>query len=185
MTSDQSRRFPRNLYDPRNGKELWHVTRTAKVFKCAQTSLRRWPRVHLHRLSASESSDVSLDGKGDVTKSKVQWKLDRGVPLTPSPLLVGNELYLVTDNGIVLVWMQRQARSIGACGLGNHSASPIFADGRIYFLSEEGQTVVLAPGQQLKHLGTNQLDGRTLASMAVSNGSIFIRSETHLYRLGK
>jgi len=66
---------------------------------------------------------------------------------------------------------------------GNHSASPVYADGRIYFLSEEGESVVLAPGQQLKHLATNQLEGRTLASMAVSNGSIFIRSETHLYRI--
>ena len=66
---------------------------------------------------------------------------------------------------------------------GNHSASPIYADGRIYFLSEEGESIVIAPGKQFKALARNQLDGQTLASMAVSGGSIFVRSESHLYRL--
>ncbi|MDQ3010542.1 MAG: PQQ-like beta-propeller repeat protein, partial [Acidobacteriota bacterium] len=66
---------------------------------------------------------------------------------------------------------------------GNHSASPLYADGRIYFLSEEGESAVIAPGKQFKLLATNQLDGQTLASMAVSSGSIFVRSQTHLYRL--
>ena len=67
---------------------------------------------------------------------------------------------------------------------GNHSASPLYADGRIYFLSEEGESVVIATGKEFKAIAKNQLDGQTLASMAVSSGSIFIRSQTHLYRLG-
>ena len=173
-------------YDPRNGKELWQVTYgegfsnvpmpvygDGLVFICTgfqQPSLLA----------------VRLDGKGDVTKSKVVWKLDRGVPLTPSPLLVGNELYMVTDNGIATCVDAKTGKEYWRARVGgNHSASPIYADGKIYFLSEEGESVVVAPGQQLKHLATNQLDGRTLASMAVAGGSIFIRSETHLYRIGK
>ena len=67
---------------------------------------------------------------------------------------------------------------------GNYSASPVFADGRIYFLSEEGVATVIAPGPAFRELATNTLDGATLASMAVSDGSIFIRSDRHLYRLG-
>jgi len=114
----------------------------------------------------------------------VVWKLDQGVPLTPSPLLVGAELYFITDNGIATCVDAKTGKEYWRARIGgNHSASPIYADGRIYFLSEEGETVVLAAGQQLKHLATNQLDGRTLASMAVDSGAIFIRSETHLYRL--
>jgi hypothetical protein len=50
-------------------------------------------------------------------------------------------------------------------------------------LSEEGESVVIAPGRQLKHLATNQLDGPTLASIAISDRSLFIRSSTHLYRI--
>jgi DUF4097 and DUF4098 domain-containing protein YvlB len=60
----------------------------------------------------------------------------------------------------------------------------VFADGRIYFLSEEGLATVVAPARQFRELASNTLSGDTLASIAVSNGSIFIRSSSHLYRIG-
>ena len=106
-------------------------------------------------------------------------------PLTPSPLLIGDELYIVNDAGIASCldaktgdtrWQQRLG--------GNYSASPVFADGRIYFLSEEGVTTVVAAGREFRKLATNTLDGSTLASMAVSGGSMFIRTSSHLYRIG-
>ena len=173
-------------YDPRNGKELWHVTYGDGFSNVPRPVYGDGVVFICTGFQQASLLAVRLDGKGDVTKSKLQWKLDRGVPLTPSPLLVGNELYLVTDNGIVTCLDAKTGKEYWRARIGgNHSASPIYADGRIYFLSEEGESVVLAAGQQLKHLATNQLDGRTLASMAVSNGSIFIRSDTHLYRLGK
>ena len=128
---------------------------------------------------------VRPDGKGDVTRTHVAWTITRGAPYTPSPLLVGNDLYYVSDTGVLsladamsgqIVWQQRLG--------GNYSASPVFADGRIYFQSEEGMTTVIAPGREFKRLAVNRLDGATLASMAVSNGSFYIRSHTHLYRIG-
>jgi outer membrane protein assembly factor BamB len=67
---------------------------------------------------------------------------------------------------------------------GAFSASPVFADGRIYFQSEEGITTVVAPGRTLRILSVNALDGPTLASMAVASGSVFLRTATHLYRIG-
>jgi hypothetical protein len=128
---------------------------------------------------------VRPDGKGDVTRTHVAWTITRGAPYTPSPLLVGNDLYYVSDTGVLsladamsgqIVWQQRLG--------GNYSASPVFADGRIYFQSEEGVTTVIAPGREFKRLAVNRLDGATLASMAVSNGSFYIRSQSHLYRIG-
>jgi outer membrane protein assembly factor BamB len=101
-------------------------------------------------------------------------------------LLVGNDLYYVSDTGVLsladaasghVVWQQRLG--------GNYSASPVLADGRIYFQSEEGITTVIAPGRDFRRLATNRLDGATLASMAVSSGSFFIRSHTHLYRIAE
>jgi hypothetical protein len=74
-----------------------------------------------------------------------------------------------------MLWQQRLG--------GNYSASPVFADGRVYVLSEEGVTTVLAPGRTFHRLAVNRLDGTTLASIAISNGSLFIRSQTHLYRI--
>jgi outer membrane protein assembly factor BamB len=99
-------------------------------------------------------------------------------------LLVGDELYVITDNGIAtcldaITGKEHWKARVG----GNHSASPIYADERIYFLSEEGESVVIAPGKVFKVLAKNELDGQMLASMAVSGGSIFVRSRTHLYRL--
>jgi outer membrane protein assembly factor BamB len=128
---------------------------------------------------------VRTGGTGDVTKTHVAWRVRRGVPYTPSPLLVGDELYFVSDLGVVscldattgsLHWQQR----IG----GNHSASPVFAAGRIYFLSEEGVATVIAPGRTFQSLATSRLDDAALASMAVFDGSIFIRTQSSLYRLG-
>jgi outer membrane protein assembly factor BamB len=171
-------------YDPRNGKELWQVTYGEGFSNVPRPVYGDGLVFICTGFQQPSLLAVRLDGKGDVTKSKVQWKLDRGVPLTPSPLLIGSELYMVTDNGIATCVDAKTGKEYWRARVGgSHSASPIYADGRIYFLSEEGESVVLAPGQQLKHLATNQLDGRTLASMAVSGGSIFIRSETHLYRI--
>ena len=128
---------------------------------------------------------VRPDGTGDVTRSHVAWTLRRGAPYTPSPILVGDELFIVNDAGIAtcvdaktgtIHWQQRLG--------GNYSASPVYADGRIYFLSEEGVTTVIEPGTTFKRLATSQLDGATLASMAVAERSFFIRTQTHLYRIG-
>jgi outer membrane protein assembly factor BamB len=128
---------------------------------------------------------VRPDGKGDVTDTHVVWSTTRGAPFTPSPIAVGDELYIVSDLGVLscvdaktgaLHWQERLG--------GNHSASPVYADGRIYFLSEEGVATVIAPGKTVQKLAVNELDGATLASMAVADGSIYIRSLTHLYRIG-
>jgi outer membrane protein assembly factor BamB len=172
-------------YEPRTGKEIWQVT--------YGQGFSNVPRpVYGHGLvfictgfHEAVLLAVRLDGRGDVTKSHVVWGLKRGVPFTPSPILVGEELYLINDNGIASCVEAKSGKEIWRARVGgNHSASPVYADGRIYFLSEEGESVVIAPGNQYKALATNQIDGRTLASMAVSKGAIFIRSSTHLYRLG-
>jgi outer membrane protein assembly factor BamB len=119
-----------------------------------------------------------------VTNTHVAWSLKRGAPLTPSPLAVGDELYVVNDGGIAtcidarsgaIVWQQRLG--------GTYSASPVFADGRIYFLAEQGVTTVIAPGREFRRLAANTLDGGLLASMAISGGSLFLRTDSHLYRI--
>jgi outer membrane protein assembly factor BamB len=129
---------------------------------------------------------VRVDGRGDVTQSHVVWRLNQGVPLTPSPLLVGEELYLINDNGIATCLDAKTGKEYWKVRVGgNHSASPLYADGRIYFLSEDGESVVIERGKRFNKLATNRLDGSTLASMAVSNGSIYLRTQTHLYRLSE
>ena len=171
-------------YEPRTGKELWQVSYGDGFSNVPRPVYGNGLVYICTGFQQPALLAVRVDGKGDVTKSGVAWSLKRGVSLTPSPLLVGEELYLVSDNGIASCLDAKTGIPHWQMRLnGNYSASPIYADGRIYFLSEEGESVVIAPGKEFKALAQNQLDGPTLASMAVSNGSIFIRSQTHLYRL--
>src|SRR5215470_17579673 len=171
-------------YEPRTGKELWQV-RYGDGFSNVPRPVYSNGLVFICTGFQQPSLlAVRLDGRGDVTKSHIAWTLKRGVSLTPSPLLIGDELYMVSDNGIASCIDAKTGAPHWQVRLGgDHSASPIYADGRIYFLSEEGESVVIAPGKEFKELARNQLDGPTLASMAVSGGSIFVRSQTHLYRL--
>jgi outer membrane protein assembly factor BamB len=171
-------------YDPQNGKEIWRVS-YADGFSNVPRPVYGHGLVYIATGFQQPSLlAVRVDGAGDVTKTHVAWTLRRGAPLTPSPLLVGDELYVVNDGGIAqcLDAKTGEARWIQRLG-GDYSASPLFADGRIYFLSEGGVSTVIAPGKEFRRLATNTLEGDTLASMAVSGGSIFIRSDSHLYRI--
>jgi outer membrane protein assembly factor BamB len=171
-------------YDPQSGREIWRVG-----YADGFSNVPRPVYGHGLVFIATGFQEPTLiavrpDGTGDVTRTHVAWTVRRGAPLTPSPLVVGDELYLVSDVGVAscldarsgaVVWQQRLG--------GNYSASPVFADGRIYFLAEEGIASVIAPGREFRRLATNRLDGGMLASMAVSGGSMFIRTDSHLYRI--
>ena len=173
-------------YDPQSGKEIWRVAYPEDGFSNVPQPVYGHGLIYIATgFQQPALLAVRPDGAGDVTGTHIAWTLRRSVPYTPSPLLVGEELYLVSDIGIAtcldaktgkIHWQQRLG--------GNHSASPVFADGRIYFLNEQGVTTVLAPGQEFRRLATNSLDGWTLASMAISGGAIFLRTHSNLYRIG-
>ena len=171
-------------YDPATGKEIWGVDYPEGFSNVPRPVFGAGLLFITTGFQQPVLLAVRPDGTGDVTKTHVAWALPRGAPLTPSPLLVGDELYILNDVGIAIclnaktgtpIWVQRLS--------GPHSASPVFADGRIYFLSEDGESTVIAPGTEYRLLARNRLDGTTYASMAVSGGSFFIRSNTHLYRI--
>jgi len=171
-------------YDPLTGQEIWRVSYGDGFSNVPRPVFGQGLVFIATGFQTPALMAVRPDGKGDVTRTHVAWTITRGAPYTPSPLLVGNDLYYVSDTGVLsladaasgqIVWQQRLG--------GNYSASPVFVDGRIYFQSEEGMTTVIAPGREFRRLASNRLDGATLASMAVSGGSFFIRSDSHLYRI--
>jgi outer membrane protein assembly factor BamB len=140
-------------------------------------------------ISSSFDNPVVLairpEGQGDVTDTHVAWKLAKAAPNSPSLLLVGDLLYMVSDSGIAscveaktgkVQWSER----VG----GGYSASPVFAEGRVYFQNEEGGAVVVKAAKEFEKLAQNGLGERTLASYAVTDGALFIRSDKHLYRIG-
>jgi len=176
--------FRARAYEPLTGKEIWRV-RYDEGFSNVPKPVFAHGLVFITTgFQQPELLAVRPDGTGDVTRTHIAWSLKRGAPLTPSPLVVGDELYLVNDGGIAtcidarsgaIAWQQRLG--------GTYSASPVFADGRIYFLAEQGVTTVIVPGKEFKRLATNALDGGLLASMAISGGSLFLRTDSHLYKV--
>lgn len=173
-------------YDPKTGKELWRA-RYGEGYSVV-------PRpVFAHGLlfvsSAFDRPEVFAvkpeGAQGDVTDTHVAWSLKKGAPNTPSMLVVGEELYFVSDGGIAscvdaktgtVHWSERLG--------GDFSASPVFAEGRLYFQNEAGVGFVLKAGKTFELLAKNELGERSLASCAVADGTLFIRTKSRLWRVG-
>ena len=168
--------------DAATGEEIWHA---------AYTGYSVIPRpVHGHGMvffstsyDRPQAMAVRLGGAGDVSESHVAWTLSKSAPHTPSMILHGDELYMVSDGGVATCvdaktgeehWRQRLT--------GKYSASPIRVDERIYFFSEEGVCRVVACGKEYKLLAESDLGERTLASPAVVENGLIVRTESSLYR---
>lgn len=176
--------FRARAYDPLTGKEIWRV-RYDEGFSNVPRPVFAHGLVYIVTgFQQPELLAVRPDGAGDVTRTHIAWRLKRGAPFTPSPIVVGDELYIVNDGGIASCIDARTGAVIWQSRLGGtYSASPVFADGRLYFPAEQGVTTVIAPGREARKLATNKLEGALLASMAVANGSFFMRTDSHLYRI--
>src|SRR5262249_41174434 len=172
-----------SAYDPATGQEIWKVRYTG------YSVIPRPVFGHGLIFLATGFDSPSLvairpDGEGDVTETHVAWKLRRGAPLTPSPLLVGDELYLVSDNGTASCLDARTGKEHWQKRIGTaFSASPLYADGKIYFQSEDGVGTVVKPGKQFDQLARNALGERTLASVAAIDAARFLRTDQPLYRI--
>ncbi len=137
-------------------------------------------------VSASGFGAPALRAVKVAQQPHVAWEQARAVPMQASPVIAGDAIYVVSDAGIlsaldagsgVVRWTGRLD--------GTFSASPVAADGKLYFLSESCETFVLAAGASFAMLSRNALDGRCQASMAVSAGLLFIRTDTALYAIGE
>ncbi len=170
--------------DPANGRELWRV-RYGEGYSVVPRPVFGHGLVFVGTgYDRPWAYAIKVDGRGDVTDTHVAWKSARSAPNTPSMLLVGEELYFVSDSGVAscvdartgqLHWNERLG--------GDFSASPLHAHGRVYFTNERGKTFVVKASTQFEQLAENDLGERTLASLAVSGSSILQRTEEHLYRI--
>lgn len=172
-------------YEPNSGNEIW---------RCRYDGYSVIPRpVYGHGLIFLSSGydrptfyAIKPTGKGDVTDTHIAWTLSKGAPHTPSPLLVGDELYIVSDGGIAQCldaktgkahWRERVCGSI--------SSSPFFADGKIYIHDESGKGIVLQAGTTFKKLAENDMKERTLASCAIGDNAFYLRTAAGLYKIAE
>jgi outer membrane protein assembly factor BamB len=170
--------------DPQTGKEIWRA-RYGEGYSVIPRPVLGHGMIFIGTgYDTPIVMAIRVDGTGDVTDTHVAWTLKKGAPNTPSLLLVGAEVYMVSDGGIAscvdaktgtVHWQER----VG----GNYSASPVFANGRIYFQNEEGIGVVVRAGKEFQKLASNDLGERSLASYAVAEDAFYIRTEQHLYKI--
>ncbi len=170
-------------YDPASGSELWKLPYGVLGFSNVPRPVLGHGMIYLSTsFMRSELLAVKYDGQGP---AEIAWRWKRGVPQTPSPILVGNELYFVTDSGGMLTCLDaRTGTEIYQERLGgNHSASPSFADGRLYFHDRAGVTTVVKPGPKFEILARNTLDGPHMASAAFADRSLLLRTDKAVYRI--
>jgi outer membrane protein assembly factor BamB len=172
-------------YDPRDGHEIWRAT-----YGEGYSVIPRPVFAHgLLFVSSSFNKPVLLavrpeGAKGDATESNVAWTSIKAVPHSASMLVLGDELYFVSDAGIAscadaktgeIHWSERLA--------GGFSASPFAAEGRVYFQNETGSTFVVKAGKTYELIAKNDIGEPTLATCAVTNGTLFLRSEKYLRKI--
>jgi len=186
-------------YDPMTGAEFWRVEERAchsaatrpvvgqgLVFFAAGFSRGILLAVSPGKIGGPGPRviDASDDGNAVPGQLHLAWKSMRNVPNKPSVLLVDDLLFMIDDGGVAScleakagaeVWRER----VG----GNYSASPVYAEGRIYFFSEEGKTTVIEVGRQFKKLAENKLEDGFMASPAIAGRAFFLRTKKAVYRV--
>jgi outer membrane protein assembly factor BamB len=172
-------------YDPASGVELWRV-KAPGWSVVPQPVIGHGLVIYNHDYDHPELIAVKLGGAGDITESHVVWRVQRGAPSSPSPLLVGDELYLVSDKGIASCLNAKTGERHWSERLGgNYSASPIFANDKILFLNEDSLATWIELGKEFKLSRTNEVPGRTFATPAFSNGAMYLRTDEHLYKIAQ
>jgi outer membrane protein assembly factor BamB len=172
-------------YDVEDGREVWRVIHDGMNEACRPILANGL--IYLTAGSKSALWAVKAGLTGDLTRSGVAWRMDRAAPTKPSPVVVGDLLFMVNDTGIAYCLDARTGRQLWKSESlgGKFSASPVYADGHVYFAGEDGKTTVVAADREFNPVEVNKLDAGCMASPAVAGRDLFLRTKTHLYCIGK
>jgi outer membrane protein assembly factor BamB len=181
-------------YDPRNGRALWTLGPNSEVVVATPVVAdgmafitAGYPPVRpVYAVRAGQSGDLSLP-EGQRHSPAVAWSHARGGTYIPTPLHYRGHLYTVNNNGILTCYRadtgeQVYQTRLGAAGA-SFAASPVAADGRIYFAAETGEVYVLRAGPDYELLATNPMDEVVMATPAISNGLMVVRTLGHVVGL--
>lgn len=172
-------------YDPRTGKRHWILDGPTEQFVASMVYNGEYVFV---TGGYPEKHILAIDPKGtdNVTKTHVAWRTNRGAAYVPSPILASEYLLVVADSGIAtcfhaksgdVLWQERLGRG--------QSASPVVADGIVYFFSKRGVATLVRPGDEFEVVAKNSLDEDISSSPAISQGQIFVRTHEALYCIGE
>jgi outer membrane protein assembly factor BamB len=172
-------------YDPATGGALWHFDEPSRF--PIPVAMHHQGVIYLSRgYRSGPYAAIRPGGRGDISRTHVVWHVPTGAPYISSLVYYDGLLYMAGDVGVITcvdagtgaqVWRERLG--------GIYTASPVAGDGKIYLLSESGETLVLRAGRTPEVLARNRIDGRVLASPAISGGRIFIRTDDHVVAVGR
>jgi outer membrane protein assembly factor BamB len=143
----------------------------------------------VYALRSGASGDISLK-QGATSNQFIAWSLPQGGPYNPSPIIYGDYYYTLLDMGFFTAHDARTGKEIYGkqridTAAGASTSSPWAYNGKIFCLSEDGDTFVIQAGTGYKLIGKNSLDEMCMATPAIARGSLIIRTASNLYRISK
>jgi outer membrane protein assembly factor BamB len=183
-------------YDPRTGKELWRLGRSSKI--TAPTPVfadgmfvvasGRGPERPIFVVRAGARGDLTLP-EGKTTSEAIAWSRTGRGSYMPTPLVYDGILYVLANNGLLDAYDLRTGEEIYRQRLpligSGFSASPVAADGKLYLSNEDGEMLVVAAGRNFNHLATNSMGEMLMATPALSDGVMYVRSSKSLFAIGR
>ncbi len=173
-------------YEPTSGRELWQINHGRGFSNVAAPVFADGIGYLITGFTKPKLWAIPVQERGELTEDRnVLWEQPKQVPKKSSPQLVGSEIYMVSDSGVLscvdvnsgdLNWSARMG--------GNYSASPLHSEDRLYFSSQNGQVIVVKPNaKKFEKLAENKLDGQIMASPAANDSALFVRTDQALYRI--
>lgn len=185
-------------YDPLTGKELWKLSGNSEITvptpiyseDLIYVTSGYAPIQPIYAIRAGAVGDISL-AKDTESNQFVAWSKSRGGPYMPTPIVYEDYLYTCANNGVIVCYNAKTGERIYQQRLGGKgssyafTASPVAADGRIYFASEDGEVFVVKAGPAFELLATNPIGEVVLASPAIADGMLIVRAQNHVFAIGK
>ena len=175
-------------YDPDTGQELWSCG--GSLYEVIPTPVVGYGMVFCPSGRAGPTLAIRPGGRGDVTDTHLVWSSPRGSPFVPSPVLYGEQLYLLNDMASIATSLDARTGErlwqgrLGVARREGFSASPVAADGKVFFTNDDGETFVVRAGPEFELLHVNRIGERTLSSPALVDGKWYIRTQRNLYAIG-
>jgi outer membrane protein assembly factor BamB len=174
-----------DAYDPVSGKHLWY-TGEPNRFPIPVPSSENGVLYASRGYRSGPFMAIRLGGSGDITRTHVQWHVPTGAPYVSSLVYYQGLIYMANDQGVATCIDAKTGEKVWQSRVdGVFSASPVAGDGKVFLLSENGETFVLKAGREFEILARNELNARQVASPAISDGRLYIRSDSYLFCIGK
>jgi outer membrane protein assembly factor BamB len=183
-------------YDPLTGKELWTLGPMAEIatptpfaaFDLIFVTSGYRPIQPIYAIKPGASGDLSLKDK-QTSNEFIAWSKDRGGPYMPTPIVYGDLLYTCSNNGVLVAYNAKTGERVyqervGGTG-GAFTASPVASDGKIYLSSEDGDVFVVKAGPKYEFLAKNPVGEPIMATPAISDGLLIVRTVSHLFAFGE